>query len=226
MNLSDAQALTSNEGYITGLTVFAQSADVVSQVATTLSAMHPELQVTTAQDRLTALQTAQSTYTTALASAQDSVSATQTTAYEEIAVILAATSLIVLFVMLYTVRERTKEIGTLKAIGFSSWTVMGQFMLEGILLSTVAGLVGIAIGVVAAPTLSSWVLSPSSAAGSSTVRGAGFTRIIAGLSVPATLNVELILVGFVAAIALGALGSLYPAWRASRIRPAEAMKYE
>jgi putative ABC transport system permease protein len=175
---------------------------------------------------LATLQTAQSTYTYALASAQDSINATQTTADEEIVVVIAATSLIVLFVMLYTVRERTKEIGTLKAIGFSSWNVMGQFMLEGILLSAIAGLVGIAIGVVAAPTLSSLVLSPTSAAGSPTVRGAGFTRIIAGLSVPATLNVELIVLGFVGAIALGALGSLYPAWRAAKIRPAEAMKYE
>jgi putative ABC transport system permease protein len=226
MNLSDAQTLTSNQGYITGLTVFAQSADVVSQVATTLNTIHPELQVTTAQDRLNTLQTEQSTYTSALTSAQNSINATQTTADEEIVVVIAATSLIVLFVMLYTVRERTKEIGTLKAIGFSSWTVMGQFMLEGILLSTIAGLVGIGIGVVAAPTLSSLVLSPSTAAGSSAVRGAGFTRIIAGLSVPATLNVELILLGFVGAIALGALGSLYPAWRAAKIRPAEAMKYE
>jgi ABC-type antimicrobial peptide transport system permease subunit len=226
MNLSDAQTLTSNAGYITDLRVFAQSADVVSAVATQINSLHPELQVTTAQERLTTLQTEQSTYTTALASAQFSIDATKSTAVEEIIVVVAATSLIVLFVMLYTVRERTKEIGTLKAIGFSSWTVMGQFMLEGILLSAIAGLVGIAIGVVAAPTLSSLVLSPSSAAGNSAVRGAGFTRIIAGLSVPATLNVELILIGFAAAIALGALGSLYPAWRAARVRPAEAMKYE
>ena len=57
-----------------------------------------------------------------------------------------ATSLIVLFVMLYTVKERTKEIGTLKAIGFSNSTVMSQFMLEGVLLSMIAGVVGIAIG--------------------------------------------------------------------------------
>ncbi len=226
MNLSDAQALTSNEGYITGLIVFASSPDVVTQVASSLNSLHPELQVVTPQDRLTALQTAQSTYTSALASAQASINATQTTAVEEIVVVIAATSLIVLFVMLYTVRERTKEIGTLKAIGFSSWAVMGQFMLEGILLSAIAGLVGIAIGIVAAPTLSSLVLSPSSAAGSTAVRGAAFTRIFAGLSVPATLNVELILLGFIGAIALGALGSLYPAWRAAKIRPAEAMKYE
>ncbi len=226
MNLSDAQALTGNVGYITDLRVFAASADVVSQVATSISSLHPELQVTTAQDRLTALQTEQSTYTAALTNAQNSINATQTTAIEEIVVVVAATSLIVLFVMLYTVRERTKEIGTLKAIGFSSWNVMGQFILEGVLLSTIAGLVGIAIGVVAAPTLSALVLSPTSALGNTAVRGAGFARLIPGLDVPATLTLQLILIGFLGAIALGALGSLYPAWRAAKIRPAEAMKYE
>ena len=77
---------------------------------------------------------------------------------EEIIVVVAATSLIVLFVMLYTVRERTKEIGTLKAIGFSNATVMGQFILEGILLSVIAGTVGVAIGTLAAPTISSLLL--------------------------------------------------------------------
>ena len=158
MNLSDAQAVTNNTGYITSLRVFAQSSDVVTQVASSISSLHSELTVTTGQERLTQLQAVQSTYNTALENAQASISSTQTTAFEEIIVVVAATSLIVLFVMLYTVRERTKEIGTLKAIGFSNKTVMGQFMLEGILLSVIAGVVGIAIGTVAAPTISSLLL--------------------------------------------------------------------
>ena len=86
----------------------------------------------------------ESTYNTELASAKASNSQTYSTAIEEIIVVVAATSLIVLFVMLYTVKERTKEIGTLKAIGFSNSTVMSQFMLEGVLLSMIAGVVGIA----------------------------------------------------------------------------------
>jgi putative ABC transport system permease protein len=189
--------------------------------------LHPELTVTTGQERLTQLESVQSTYSTALANAQASVSQTEATAVEEIIVVVAATSLIVLFVMLYTVRERTKEIGTLKAIGFSNWNVMGQFMLEGILLSMIAGVVGIAIGSIAAPTISSLLL-PSIGIGSRSATGAaivsGTTRI-SGLSV-AALNPELILVLFGAAILLGTLGSLYPAWRAAKIRPAEAMRYE
>ena len=83
--------------------------------------------------------------------------------------VVLATSLIVLFVMLYTVKERTKEIGTLKAIGFSNSTVMSQFMLEGILLSMIAGVVGIAIGSIAAPTIASLLL-PSVGGGKQSCR--------------------------------------------------------
>ena len=166
----------------------------------------------------------QTTYNTELATAQSANSQTYSTAVEEIIVVVAATSLIVLFVMLYTVKERTKEIGTLKAIGFSNSTVMGQFMLEGILLSIIAGIVGIAIGSVAAPTLAQALL-PNVGVGSRTAVLLAGTRQIGGLSV-ATLNPELILILFGAAVLLGTLGSLYPAWRAARIRPAEAMRYE
>ena len=212
MSLSDAQTVTNNTGYITSLRVFTQSSDVVTQVANSISSLHPELTVTTGQERLTQLEALQSTYNVALENAQTSIDQTQTIAMQEIIVVVAATSLIVLFVMLYTVKERTKEIGTLKAIGFSNLNVMSQFMLEGILLSLIAGVVGIAIGTIAAPTLTSLLL-PS-------ITG------IRGSSSVAALNLEIILLAFGAAILLGTLGSLYPAWRAAKIRPAEAMKYE
>jgi putative ABC transport system permease protein len=218
MNLSDAQAVTNNTGYITSVKVFAQSSDVVTEVASAISSLHSELTVTTGQERLTQLQAIESTYDAALANAEASISSTQATAFEEIVVVVAATSLIVLFVMLYTVRERTKEIGTLKAIGFSNATVMGQFMLEGILLSLIAGVVGIAIGTVAAPTLSSLLLPSVNLFGSSGVASAATTSV--------SINLELVLLAFGASLLLGALGSLYPAWRAAKIRPAEAMKYE
>jgi putative ABC transport system permease protein len=226
MDLSDAQSITNNTGYITSLTVFTQNTGDVSSVAKEISALHPELTVTTAQDRESALSTEESAYTTELASAKASDSQTYSTAIEEIVVVVAATSLIVLFVMLYTVKERTKEIGTLKAIGFSNSTVMGQFMLEGILLSIIAGVVGIAIGSIAAPTITSYLL-PSVGVGTRSTTGialSGTTRF-AGLAV-ATITPELVLLGFGVAILLGTLGSLYPAWRAAKIRPAEAMRYE
>ena len=223
MNLSDAQSVTNNSGYITSITVFAESSDAVTEVANDISSLHPELSIVTGQQLLNQLEAMKTNYETALENAESTVAQTQSIAVQEIIVAVAATSLIVLFVMLYTVRERTKEIGTLKAIGFSNWTVMSQFMLEGVLLSLVAGLVGIAIASVAAPALSGLLL-PAVSQGTF---GRGFTSVAnTGTTAAMALTPELVLIALGGAALLGTLGSLYPAWRASRTRPAEAMRYE
>jgi len=223
MNLSDAQSVSNNTGYITSLTVFADNSDVVTEVATAISSLHPELSVTTGQQRLDQLEAMKTNYETALNNAESTVAQTQSVAFQEIIVAVAATSLIVLFVMLYTVRERTKEIGTLKAIGFSNWTVMSQFMLEGVFLSLMAGVVGIAIASIAAPTLSGLLL-PS--VGQATFISRFASEATSGTNATMTLTPVLVLIALGGAVLLGTLGSLYPAWRASRTRPAEAMRYE
>ncbi len=220
MSLSDAQTITNNTGMITTLQVFAENVDDVTTVADAISSLHEELSVTTAQDQLDSITQAQEASQEQLESAQSTLTQTQNTALTEIVVAVAATSLIVLFVMLYTVRERTKEIGTLKAIGFSNWTVMGQFMVEGVLLSVIAGVVGVGIGVVAAPSLVS-LLQLTPIASSTRIGSGGFTG-----ATSVSITPELMLLAFGAAVLLGAVGSLYPAWRAARTRPAEAMRYE
>ncbi|MGA2668872.1 MAG: FtsX-like permease family protein [Ignavibacteria bacterium] len=160
MNLTDAQTITNEIGNVSRLDVYAEDVSSVDTINTQIQTMYSteinarEISVQTYADRLANLQSQQTRYTELLNNAESTVAQTQSVATQEIIVALAATSLIVLFVMLYTVRERTKEIGTLKAIGFSSWNVMSQFMLEGVLLSLVAGVVGIAIGTVGAPFLS------------------------------------------------------------------------
>jgi putative ABC transport system permease protein len=214
MNLADAQSLTGNIGKITSMRVFTESSDVVTEVANTIKSKHNELLTNTAQQRLAQLQALKTSYNTALQNAEDDLNQTQSMAMKEIIVVVAATSLIVLFVMLYTVRERTKEIGTLKAIGFSNGAVMSQFMIEGTMLSLIAGVVGIAIAFFAASTLSSILLS-SISSGSIIPTGEAIV-----------LDPQLMLLALGTAVLLGVLGSLYPAWRASRTRPAEAMRYE
>ncbi len=227
MSLPEAQAITNQTDTITQLNVFADTTADVTSVSNAISAMHPELDVSTAQDRLSQLQQIESLYNSQLADAKATMNQTNNQAYVEIILAIVATSLIVLFVMQYTVRERTKEIGTLKAIGFSSGNVMGQFLFEGIMLSLIAALVGVAIGAVAAPFLSK-VLLP--AVGNSLGVPTGAVVTIsngAASSVPVvTVSPELMLIAFGAAVVLGALGSLYPAWRASKTNPAEAMRYE
>ena len=223
MSLSDAQSVTNNTGYITSITVFAESSDVVTNVANAISSLHPELSIVTGQQRLNQLEAMKTNYETVLNNAESTVTQTQSVAVQEIIVAVAATSLIILFVMLYTVRERTKEIGTLKAIGFSNWTVMNQLMLEGVFLSLIAGVVGIAIAIVAAPTLLGLLLP----AASQVTFPSRFTSASnPGNPASMALTPELILIALGGAVLLGTLGSLYPAWRASRTRPAEAMRYE
>jgi ABC-type antimicrobial peptide transport system permease subunit len=141
MNILDAQRVTDHTGEMSRLDVYATSSSEVDAVVSAINSMYPELSVTTSKDILTQLQNMQQRYTEMLNNAQSTLAQTQSTATEVIIIAVAATSLIVLFVMLYTVRERTKEIGTLKAIGFSNWNVMSQFMLEGILISLIAGAV-------------------------------------------------------------------------------------
>ena len=235
MNLTDAQAVSGLTGQVSTISVYADNSSDVSNVAQQISGLFPEFSVTTEESEL---QTIENSYNSTLAADQSAISSTQTVAFEEIAVAVVATSLIVLFVMLYTVRERTKEIGTLKAIGFSNWNVMSQFMLEGILLSLVAGIVGIAIGSVGAPVLSGLLLphisNPFGSPGGRSAGGGFFvTRSggtpgagVATAVSAAAPSPELMLIALGAAVVLGALGSLYPAWRASRTRPAEAMRYE
>lgn len=242
MNLSDAQTVTNNTGYVTTLHVFAKTAGDVSSVADAVSSLHPELDVTTSEERLeqlrnlqssyqTQLQNSQSIYNTQVTSAQETMNQTNTQAFQEIIIAVVATSLIVLFVMLYTVRERTKEIGTLKAIGFSNLSVMSQFMLEGVLLSLLAGVVAVVIGSVAAPFLSS-VLLPAVNPSLNVFGGGGSGTFVTAptaetaTAVAVSVSPELVLMAFGAAVLLGAIGSLYPAWRAAKTRPAEAMRYE
>jgi putative ABC transport system permease protein len=236
MDMSDAQRVTDNAGNVSRLDVYAQDISDVDGIAEAIQVAYSELQVTTYKDRLNQLNNMQTMYNETLASAQATVSQTETVATQEIMIAVVATSLIVLFVMLYTVRERTKEIGTLKAIGFSNWNVMRQFMIEGMLLSLVAGLVGIAIGTVGAPLLSGILLpqvSPFGSRGNSQFQPGGANAgnfgnfgILGASTVTVTPNLQTMLIAIGAAVLLGALGSLYPAWRAARTRPAEAMRYE
>lgn len=232
MNVSDAQTVTGLTGDLSRLDVYAENSSAVDGIADVINAAYSDIYITTYKDRLQNLENMQEGYTETLSNAQSTLSQTQATATQEVIISVAATSLIVLFVMLYTVRERTKEIGTFKAIGFSNMSVMTQFVLEGVLLSIMAGVVGVAIGYFAAPTLSSLLLphvslfGGSSSGGFRPISGTPTLGATATQTAAITLNPQLMFLAFGVAIMLGALGSLYPAWRAARIKPAEAMRYE
>lgn len=225
MSLNDAWAINNSTGNVTDFKVFADDVNNVERVASEISGMYPDLSVSIAAQLVYSIIQMQVQTNAQLQMAQTTMSQIQSTGMMEMGVVTVVAAVIILLIMLYTVRERTREIGTLKALGASNMTILGQFMIEGLLLSLIAGLVGIIIGVVGASSLANLLLPSPTQAGNSTVSSTGVSL---GSASSATIYVnvtpELVIFGLSFAVMLGALGSIYPALRASRTRPAEAMR--
>jgi putative ABC transport system permease protein len=122
--------------------------------------------------------------------------------------LIAAVSLLVggigiMNIMLVSVTERTREIGIRKAVGARRRDILFQFLIEAVILSLIGGLVGIAIGV------------------SGTI-GASVT--IENLSLHLSAATILLATGF--ATLVGLFFGIYPAIRASRLHPIDALRYE
>jgi len=107
---------------------------------------------------------------------------------------------------LMAIMERTREIGVLRAVGWSSKRVLWMILMESILVCLLGGLIGVSIGYLLISNLSK----------TSTVLGLNTGNITQDLLVQA-MSVVLM---------LGLIGGLYPAWRASRLQPIEALRYE
>jgi len=113
--------------------------------------------------------------------------------------------IIVIITMLKAVSERTREIGVLRAVGWKQKRIIAMIMGESIVLSFVAIFVGLIIGAGIVELLS-------------------VTHLLRGI-LPA-FSILLLLKGIGVALLLGILGGIYPAYRASRLSPTEALRYE
>jgi putative ABC transport system permease protein len=226
VSLDDAQAMFDQPGEVSQIRVFAESVEDVNNIANEIeSAYGDSVSVTTQSDLLQRIpglfQETENTVASQLAQMNNVAS-------QEILIAIVAGGLIVFLTMIYAVRERTKEIGILKALGFTNWNITSQFMLEGGIIGLVGGLVGCLIGSFGAPLLSS-VLLPhvSLPTGFSGGFGPLSSRLATQqLTAHVMPDASLILFSLGIAVILGVVGSLYPSWWASRKRPAEALKYE
>lgn len=120
------------------------------------------------------------------------------------AIFLGALSM--LNTMLMSVLERTREIGVLRALGWRRRQVVGMILKEALVLGLVGGALGILLGIGLILTLQQ-------------------IPMVGGMLEP---RYEVTLLGRAVAIGLaaGAVGGLYPSWRATRMRPVEALRYE
>jgi ABC-type antimicrobial peptide transport system permease subunit len=108
--------------------------------------------------------------------------------------------------VLMSIFERTREFGTLRAVGWSPARVLGLVLGESVVLCGLGGVVGAALGVGVVEAVK--------------------RAPLAGSLFPTTFSVDLFVQGIGTALALGLVGGLYPSWRASRLLPAEAMRYD
>jgi putative ABC transport system permease protein len=114
--------------------------------------------------------------------------------------------IVIMNAMLMSVFERTQEIGVLRAVGWKRRRVLRMVLIESLALSLLSGLAGIGIG---AGLAYSFTLEPT------------FGQFLMPAYTPRLFAQVLIL-----ALVLGAIGGFYPAWRATRLPPIEALRYE
>jgi putative ABC transport system permease protein len=119
-------------------------------------------------------------------------------------VVLAMASIVVANTLLMAVTERTFEIGVLAAVGWSPLRILRLILIEGVLMSAVGGIIGIGLGVIA-------------------MELASRTQVAAGM-LESYLTAGSVVRAMVFVLIAGPLGALYPAWRATRLQPAEALR--
>jgi ABC-type antimicrobial peptide transport system permease subunit len=116
-------------------------------------------------------------------------------------------------IMLVSMIERTREIGILKALGMKRRTVLSIFLGE----SAIIGVLGGVIGIVAGYSLAIVVAN---------ILGSGVLGSAGGLTITPVLTPLVLLGAFGFGVGISVIFALYPAWKASKLKPVEALRYE
>jgi putative ABC transport system permease protein len=111
--------------------------------------------------------------------------------------------------MLVSVTERTREIGIRMAVGARQRDILRQFLIEAVLLSVLGGLVGLGIGIAASTGLTTLINAWTT-----------------GTKWPVNFSVTAAVIAILFAAAVGVFFGYYPARRASRLDPIDALRYE
>ena len=115
---------------------------------------------------------------------------------------LVVGGIVIMNIMLVSVVERTREIGVRRAIGATQGNIRMQFLTEAVLLSLFGGIIGVLVG-------------------------AAIAKVIATVSpMPTLVRPSLVVTALAISVVTGVLAGVVPAWRASKLPPVEALRYE
>jgi len=216
--LAQLQTLADQKGAANVILVRADKSSSVEQVKSEITQRLPGAQVATAQDvadRVTG-------------SLVDAAGLSHNLGLVLEIVVALAAFLLAALLTLSSVGKRVRELGTLKAIGWTQRLVVRQVVGESVAQGVLGALVGVVLGIVAAVLVGAFgpTLTASSATGSGdNLLGAAAVRTAQEtLTLKAPLSVTIIVLGLVLALAGGLLAGAAGGLRAARLRPAEALR--
>jgi ABC-type antimicrobial peptide transport system permease subunit len=220
ISLPQLQVLSSQKGSVNVLLVRAENGASVGDVQKQIETLYPRAQVASAQ------QVADSISGSLVDAA--SLSKRLGTALAVLAAVAAF--LLAVLLTLSSVGKRVRELGTLKALGWTQWLVVRQVMGESLAQGILGGLVGVVLGLVVTAAIGAF--GPTLTASSSTGGGDGFfglgevtARTVSDqVALTAPIAVGVLLLGFLLAVVGGLLAGGAGALRASRLRPADALR--
>jgi ABC-type antimicrobial peptide transport system permease subunit len=142
---------------------------------------------------------------------------------------IAAISLLVagigiMNIMIVSLMERTREIGILKALGMKGRTVLSVFLGESLMI----GVIGAAIGIASGWVLANVVAVAFRGGGGGFFGNQSGNQALAtgGMTITPVLTPTVTILALVFGVGVSTIFALYPAWRASRLKPVEALRYE
>jgi len=118
------------------------------------------------------------------------------------AISLLVGGVVIMNILLASFQERVREVGVRKALGANGLHITAQFLVESVLVTLLGGGVGVLLGI-------------------------GFARAVSNLiNQPAIITPQMALIGFVTSVSVGIFFGFYPAVKAARLNPVEALRYE
>jgi putative ABC transport system permease protein len=130
------------------------------------------------------------------------------------AIAILAAAFGIINTMMTAIYERKREIGILQAIGAKRGTIFKTFLLESGFYGILGGIIGLASGLVFSSIASPYISQNE------------FTAFLKGSEVAVAFDLRLILGSLLFSLSVSLLSGLFPAWRASRLTPVEAISYE